>query len=122
MSKGTLILKNGLVRTGKILNRIQKVLLSMLFWAIIVVLIVLFFAGIPPGVPGKAALVLNPNGNVVEQLSDFGDDEEKPQLPFLPEGFQAYIRCTPGTYLHNIGLYNISNLQHGLCVGSSFAP
>lgn len=69
MSKGIQKIKAGLVGIGKILYRVQKILLSILFWIIILVLISAFIMTRPPQVPDKAALVLNPVGNIVEQLS-----------------------------------------------------
>ena len=52
-----------------ILSNIQKILLTVFFWFVIAVVAALFITSRPPGVPDKAALVLNPDGNIVEQLS-----------------------------------------------------
>ena len=52
-----------------ILSRIQKILLAVIFWLVIIVVVTVFIKSRPPGVPDKAALVLNPDGSVVEQLS-----------------------------------------------------
>ena len=69
MPEGTEKLKAGLIGIIKILNRIQKTLLAVFFWLIVVLLISIFIASRPHGVPEKAALVLDPYGNIVEQLS-----------------------------------------------------
>lgn len=69
MSKGIHSLKAGLAGIGKILYLFQKILLNTLFWVIILVIAVGFIINRPPGVPEKAALILNPVGNIVEQLS-----------------------------------------------------
>ncbi len=52
-----------------ILSNIQKILLTVFFWFVVVAVAALFITSRPPGVPDKAALVLNPDGNIVEQLS-----------------------------------------------------
>ena len=69
MGKGIQRLEAGLIGIGKILNHIQKIFITIFFWLFIIALILVFFANRPPGVPDKAALVLNPAGKVVEQLS-----------------------------------------------------
>jgi len=48
---------------------IRRVILHTLFWAIVIFLVVLAFRSDRPDVPENAALVLNPKGSVVEQLS-----------------------------------------------------
>ncbi len=62
-------LKSGLIQTGKILNHIQKIFLSVFFWIVILTLIMAVIMKQRHQIPDKAALLLNPDGDIVEQLS-----------------------------------------------------
>jgi protease-4 len=58
-----------LASTGRGLDLFRRLVLNALFWGIVIGLIVVALQSGGPTVPGKAALVLNPKGAVVEQLS-----------------------------------------------------
>ncbi len=53
----------------------RRILLNLLFVALIVALVVIWFRSGGPEVPDKAALVLNPKGDIVEQLD--GDAKDR---------------------------------------------
>ncbi len=66
----------GLLGTaGRGFDLFRRVLVNLVFLALIVALLVLWFRSGGPEVPDKAALVLNPKGNIVEQLE--GDAQER---------------------------------------------
>jgi protease-4 len=69
MAQDTGFWKTAIIKTGRGLRLFQRIVLGVLFWAVVAALIVLAFKSRAPRVPDKAALVLNPKGAVVEQLS-----------------------------------------------------
>ena len=69
MAEGSRGWKGVLVSTGRGLDLFRRLVLNALFWGIVIGLIVVALRSGGPAVPDKAALVLNPKGAVVEQLS-----------------------------------------------------
>lgn len=69
MAEGYRGLKAALKWTGRSLRLFQRFVLGLLFWVIVAGLVFAAFKGRGPRVPDGAALVLNPKGAVVEQLS-----------------------------------------------------
>lgn len=68
MAHGNRGWKTALIWTGRILKLIQNVVLGVLFWAVVTAVIFAALKNRGPRVPDGAALVLNPDGAVVEQL------------------------------------------------------
>jgi protease-4 len=69
MAEGKRGLKGALAGLGRGLDLIRRIVLTAIFWGVVVALIVILLQSGGPKVPSKAALVLNPKGAVVEQLS-----------------------------------------------------
>lgn len=69
MAEGTRGWKGMLASTGRGLDLTRRLVLNAVFWGIIIGLIIVVLKGGGPSVPDKAALVINPKGAVVEQLS-----------------------------------------------------
>lgn len=69
MAEGTRGWKGVLASTGRGLDLTRRLVLNALFWGIVIGLLVVALSSGGPSVPDKAALVLNPKGAVVEQLS-----------------------------------------------------
>ncbi len=68
MAHGNRGWKTALIWTGRTLKLIQNVVLGVLFWAVVTAVIFAALINRGPRVPDGAALVLNPDGAVVEQL------------------------------------------------------
>ena len=60
--------KTALIWTGRTLKFFQNVVLGVLFWAVVIAVLFAALKNRGPRVPDGAALVLNPDGAVVEQL------------------------------------------------------
>ncbi len=60
----------GIYKLARLFNRIQKILICIFFWVVVIIAASFLLSSRPPQVPARAALVLNPAGDVVEQLSD----------------------------------------------------
>lgn len=52
-----------------ILDLIRKIVLGIVFWALVIFLVVAFFAGRPPAIHSGSLLVVNPNGSLVDSYT-----------------------------------------------------
>lgn len=69
MGRTRQLVRKSLDRTLQGLELFQRVLFHLLFLAVVIALLVFFFSSGKPDVPDSAALVLNPQGDLAEQLA-----------------------------------------------------